>query len=179
MASSSLLNSLNVDKLVVNRLQAQSIRSNNISSLTPSYLYSLVFTNATFDRFNDGGTLKITKLNTESIIEFSDRPFRQSNNNFSFSDFINLFKITSDNSFNVDPPNGVLVHGEEQRTYKITYKSGSENEAEFDLTLLKGESHNLTRVSGKMSLFVDGNTSAPARRMSIEKSAWIESDRSD
>ena len=162
MASSSILNSLNVNKLTVNRLHALSIRSNNISSLTPSYLYSLVFTNATFDRSHNGGTLTISGVDTESIIEFSDRPFRQSNNNFSFSDFINLFKIISDNSFNVDPPNGVLLYNGEQRTYKITYKSGSENEAEFDLTLLPGESHDLTTVSGKMSLFVD-NESKPNR----------------
>ena len=42
-SSNSLLNNRSFNKLAVNRLDAQKIRSNNISSYTPSYLFSAVF----------------------------------------------------------------------------------------------------------------------------------------
>ena len=41
MASSSLLSNKIFNKLEVNRLEALAIRSDNISSLTPSYLFLL------------------------------------------------------------------------------------------------------------------------------------------
>ena len=155
MTSRSILPSKYFDKLQVNRLQAHDIKSDNIIPESPSYLFSAVFNNATFDRNGTGGTLTITKDNTESIIQFSDRPFRQTQN-INFETFISLFDTTGNNSFEEDPPNGVLTHDEEQRTYVIRLLNNDNDKATFSLELLPGESHNLNTVSGRMNLFVDG-----------------------
>ena len=49
----------------------------------------------------------------------------------------------------------VLVHNEEQRTYIMRLSSQSNNQVVFTLELLPGETHDLTTVTGRMSLFVD------------------------
>ena len=152
--SNSLLDNRLFNKLQVNRLDAQSIRSDNISGQTPSYLFSAAFNNATFNRNDTGGTLTITKDNTESVIKFSDRPFRQTDN-ISFNEFASLFNTSGNNSFEEDPPNGVLTHDEEQRTYIIRLLNNNIDSATFSLELLPGESHNLTTIEGRMNLFVD------------------------
>ena len=157
MSSSSLLASKYFDKLQVNRLKAIDIKSDNIYPESPSYLFSAVFNNAQFDRNNTGGTLRFTKDDIQSVIQFSDRPFRQTQN-ITYEDFVSLF-----NAFAEDPPNAVLVHSEEQRTYKVVLSSSTENEAVFDLELLPGEIHNLSSVSGRMNLFVDESIVTAAR----------------
>ena len=166
MASNSLLPNKYFDKLAVNRLQAaEGIRSNNIESLTPSYLFSLVF-EGTFERNNEGGILTIPKNTFESGIKFTDRPFRQTNDTFTLEEFTSLFRITTGyDSFEEDPPNGVLVHGKEQQTYEITlinesYESGNEY-SKFNLKLLPGENHDFTTVTGRMSFFVDNSPPVP------------------
>ena len=154
MTSSSLLPSKYFDKLQVNRLKANDIKSDNIYPERPSYLFSAVFNNATFDRNESGGILTITKNDIESIIQFSDRPFRQTQN-IDFDIFISLFEVTGNNSFEEDPPNGVLTHSEEQRTYIIRLLNSENDKATFSLELLPGETHNLNSVQGRMNLFVD------------------------
>ena len=154
MSSSSLLPSKYFDKLQVNRLKANDIKSDNIIPTSPSYLFSAVFNNAIFDRNNTGGTLTITKDGTESIIQFSDRPFRKTEN-INFDSFVSLFSAPGNNSFEEDPPNGVLTHDEEQRTYIITLLNSDTDSAIFSLELLPGETHNLNTISGRMNLFVD------------------------
>jgi len=155
MASSSLLPNKQFNKLKVNRLDAQQIKSDSILPTTPSYLFSAIFNNSTFERTNTGGTLTVTDTDTESIIQFSDRPFRQTSN-ISFDAFVSLFKVsTGDNTFNEDPPNGVLTHSEEQRTYKITLLNYDLGSATFNLDLLPDETHNLNTITGRMNLFVD------------------------
>ena len=163
MASKSLLSSNYFDKLAVNRLQAAGgIRSDNVESLTPSYLYSLVF-DGTFERNSQGGILTIPMNKFESGIKFTDRPFRQTDNTFTLEEFTSLFRITTGyDTFEEDPPNGVLVHGKEQKTYEITlidesYEPGNEY-YKFNLKLLPGKSHDLTTVTGRMSFFVDSDT---------------------
>ena len=74
-----------------------------------------------------------------------------------FQSFISLFEILGINSFEEDPPNEVLLHSEEQRTYIIRLLNSDTDSATFSLELLPGESHNLNTVSGRMSLFVDGD----------------------
>ena len=161
MASSRILSSKAVNKLQVNRLDAQAIRSDNIIPQNPSYLFSAVFNNGNFTRDSTGGTLTFTRSDVHSIIQFSDRPFRQTDN-IDFESFVSLFGISDSgsNTFAQDPPNGVLVHEEEQRTYIIRLLNSDTDSATFSLELLPGESHNLTDVNGRMSLFVDdsGNT---------------------
>ena len=56
MASSSLLPSKYFDKLQVNRLKANEIKSDNIYPDVPSYLFSAIFNTATFERNQTGGT---------------------------------------------------------------------------------------------------------------------------
>ena len=149
MASSRILSSKAVDKLQVNRLDAQAIRSDNIRSLFPSFLYSLNFAGE-FNRTPDGGVLTINANEVKSIIKFTDRPFRQSEM-ITFYEFVRLFIGT----FERDPPNGVLVHNEEQRSYVITLNDFTQDIANFNLKLLSGEFHNLSTVNGTMNLFVD------------------------
>uniref|UniRef100_A0A6C0LEK2 Uncharacterized protein n=1 Tax=viral metagenome TaxID=1070528 RepID=A0A6C0LEK2_9ZZZZ len=161
MASSSLLPSKYFDKLHVNRLKANEIKSDNISPESPSYLFSAVFNNALFERNQTGGTLTINKSDTEPIIQFSDRPFRQTSN-IDFETFVSLYDTSGMNSFEEDPPNGVLTHSENQTTYIIRL-SNINNEktiATFNLELLPNETHNLSDVSGRMNLFVDNVTKA-------------------
>ena len=155
MASHSLLSNKIYNKLQVNRLDALAIRSDNISSLTPSYLYSAVFT-GNFTRDSTGGTLTFTNNNLDSVIQFSDRPFRQTDN-ITFLQFVSLFGISESgsNTFAEDPPNAVLVHDEEQRTYIVRLASSDTNSVTFNLELLPGEMHNLDDVNGRMSFFVD------------------------
>lgn len=156
MASSRILSSKAVNKLQVNRLDAQAIRSDDIIPQSPSYLFSAVFNNGNFTRDSSGGTLTFTRNDIDSIIEFSDRPFRQTDN-IDYETFISLFDISDSgsNTFAQDPPNGVLVHEEEQRTYIIRLLNSDTDSATFSLELLPGESHNLSTVSGRLSLFVD------------------------
>ena len=160
MTSRSILNSFYFDKLLVNRLQANSILSNNISSLTPSFLFSVLFT-GNFSPNSNGGTLTFSQTDVDSIIQFSDRPFRQTKY-ITFSQFVSLFlnsKIGS-NTFSKDPPNVVLVHNQEQRTYILKLATSNSNSVTFNLELLPGEEHNLEDINGKMSLFVDDETAA-------------------
>lgn len=118
MSSHSLVSNRYFDKLSVNNLEAQKIRSDNISSLTPSYIFSVVLSNATFDRTETGGTIIFIKSDVKSIIEFTDRPFRKTND-ISIDEFIDLFtSVTGMDNFTEDPPNIVLYHVEEQRVYK-------------------------------------------------------------
>ena len=156
MASNSLLPNKYDDKLAVNRLQAVGgIRTNNIESLTPSYLYSLVF-EGIFERNSEYGILTIPKNKYESGIAFTDRPFRQSDNTFTLEEFTSLFTITADyDTFEQDPPNGVLVHNEKQQTYEIRLIEKTFEYSKFNLKLLPKESHDLNTVTGRMSFFVD------------------------
>ena len=107
-----------------------------------------------FNRNSNDGELIINENNVKSIIQFSDRPFRQTTT-ISFNQFINLFSGT----FERDPPNGVLVNNEEQRSYIITLNNFTQNEATFNLSLLPGETHNISNLNGVMNLFVDADGS--------------------
>ena len=155
--SNSLLDNRSFNKLAVNRLDAQAIRSNNIqpASESISYLFSVLLENGTFQRNNTGGTLTFD-LNNENndVIEFSDRPFRQTDK-ISIKSFVDLFTLGDSNSFEEDPPNIVVAHSEEQRTYVMKLSSQNNNQVVFTLELLPGETHDLTTVTGRMSLFVD------------------------
>ena len=167
MSSSGLLPSYNFNKLQVNDLQTKftsDVKTKDETSIFPQYLYSLVADNSTFtpNLSDNTATLKINKSDTH-IIEFTDRPFRQTINNFPFEDFISLFEVTTLNSFNVDPPNGVLIIGEQQATYEVTLKSADTESATFNLNLKVFENETNvfgnSPITGKITLFVDSNNS--------------------
>ena len=153
----------NIQTNLINTIK--NAQNNIITSIsqTPSYLYSLVLPNATFERNSNGGILSFDRFTEDySIIQFSDRPFRESKN-ITMSEFINLFKTSGINSFQEDPPNGVLLHDEEQRTYSIKLFENNLNELDvvkFRLDLLQGQTHNLRKITGHMSFFVDSGSDA-------------------
>jgi len=180
MASSRNLDSRYFDKLVVNRLEALAIKSTSTSDSSgpvgpvgpvgPSFLFSLLLKDATFIPTNNGGTLTfdLPLHSNDNVIMFSDRPFRQTSL-ISFNEFISAFTTdNSNNSFEKDPPNAVLVHSEEQRTYIVRYSSKDSSTdlstdlstdsktVTFNLELLPGENNGSVGViSGRMNLFVD------------------------
>ena len=153
----------NIQTNLINTIK--NAQNNIITSIsqTPSYLYSLVLPNATFERNSNGGILSFDRFTEDySIIQFSDRPFRESKN-ITMSEFINLFKTSGINSFQEDPPNGVLLHDEEQRTYSIKLFENNLNELDvvkFHLNLLPGQTHNLNNITGRISFFVDDGSDA-------------------
>ena len=160
--SNSLLDNRLFNNLVVNRLSAQKIRSDNVESLTPSYLFSGIFTNSNFTPIGNNGTLVIDKSTNPSIIRFSDRPFRQSKR-ISLDDFIQLFSPdeSGSNTFNEDPPNAVLSHNDEQQTFIITSISDDNvnGTVTFNLSLLPNETHIFPQLNNTtLDLFVDSYT---------------------
>ena len=156
MSSSCILPNKYFNKLQVNYLKANDIKSYNILQQSPSYLFSAVFNNATFERNQTGGTLIINNNDIESIIKFTDRPLRQTEY-IDFQTFISFFHTPGIDSFEHDPPNGVLTNSKEQKTYIITLLNKNEElqTTTFNLQLLPGETHNLTTLQGRMNLFVD------------------------
>ena len=158
MVSSGLLDNRYFDKLNINRLQAQEIKTDKIYPPKPSYLFSVVLKDATFYRTESGGTLTFTfDNNTETVIKFSDRPLRKTEE-ISLFEFISYFERTSGNdTFKEDPPNAVITHKEEQKTYivKLVKNDIINNIVEFNLELLPGETHNLNTVTGQINMFVD------------------------
>jgi len=176
MASSRILDSRYFDNISANRLEALSIKSDNIKNGTsssgpvgpvgpvgPSFLFSLLLKEATFTPNTTGGTLTfdLPLHSGDNVIMFSDRPFRQTSF-ISFTEFITYFTSdNSNNSFEKDPPNAVLVHSEEQRTYIVRYSSKDSTTVTFNLELLAGETNvSLEVISGRMNLFVDSLTNA-------------------
>ena len=158
MPSSSILPSKYFNRLNVNRLQAQNSYIINDDKI--SFLYSLVFKSATFTKNNTGGTLTFSSTDVDSVIQFTDRPFRQTGT-ISIDNFIDLFSIVGNNSFKVDPPNGVLVSSEEQKTYELKTVTGPDSNGKYtiELELIDGESNvGLGVLSGRFSLFVDDST---------------------
>ena len=156
MSSSSTLPNKYFNRLQVNRLQANN--SYVINDDIKSFLYSLLLKSATFIKNNTGGILTFSSADVDSVIQFTDRPLRQSKL-ITIDDFIDLFSILGTNSFKVDPPNGVLVSDEEQKTYELkTASSDGNGKYTIELLLIDGESHvSLSEVSGRFSLFVDSN----------------------
>lgn len=134
--SSSLLDNRYMKQLVVNRLDAQTIRSENIND-GPNFMFSLICNNALIENSsNNELILTLNKSNT-NITKFTDRPIRISENNYSFDTFSALFYLDKEfNSFESDPPNGVISDGINQQTFVFTHElhESFEND-EIDSTL--------------------------------------------
>ncbi len=119
--SSSLLHNRYMKQLVVNRLDAQTIRSQNIND-GPDFIFSLICNNALIENNNNELILTLNKTNT-NITKFSNRPVRISDNNYSFDTFSALFYLDKEfNSFESDPPNGVISDGINQQTFVFTHE---------------------------------------------------------
>lgn len=119
MASSRIVNNYKFNKLEAIRLDTvnpNGIRANTIGSITPNYLYSIL-ANCNFIPTNNGGLLEIFNKDS-SIIEFTDRPFRQTYK-ISLADFIIIFNenFTLKNKY----PNAVLINDGKQETFVVSY----------------------------------------------------------
>ena len=155
MASSSNLPSKFFNSIYINRLQALNSKVSNFNDPTPNFLFSILFNDATLNKHPDKATLSFTSSNISSIIQFTDRPLRQSKT-ISSEDFLSLFNVDNSgfNSFAEDPPNGVLVHNKEQKTYEIKSIKRDGSEIKFEM-LYVSETGQLGEFSGKMSFFID------------------------
>ena len=141
MASSRTINSYKFNKLQTIRLDSANpngIRANTIGNITPNYLYSVKST-GTFTPTTEGGLLEIFDKDL-SIIEFTDRPFRQTAILDSAA-FYTLFlpNESEENTFNKDPPNVVLIINAIQRTYVMRLNSVTEDSILFNLSLKEFE----------------------------------------
>ena len=155
MTSSSTLPSKFFNNLDLNHLQALNSKVSNFNDPTPSYLFSILINNATLNKLSDKATLTFTTTDVLSIIKFTDRPLRQTST-ITLDDFTNLFIPDNSgfNSFSEDPPNGVLVNKNEQKTYELKSVAYDGENMVFEL-LYVGASGELVEFSGKMSFFVD------------------------
>ena len=161
--SNRLLSNRYFNKLQVNRLQANSILSNNIQPKQISYLYSILSNNSIINVNNELNYLTITiKRDHTNIIQFSDRPFRQSNDNFNFYLFAFLFlPNNSTDSFFLDPPNAVLTSNNIQQTYKVYLNGINGINTDTDtikLKLIPLENNSIKHINNEstdISLFVD------------------------
>ena len=160
--SNSLLNNKYLNKLDVNRLQVNQLKANEvlpkIDSETKSYLYSAILNNAEFNKIENGDynaelTINLTN-HTQEIIQFTDRPFRQSSK-INIQQFVQLFLVKEPNSFEEQPPNIVLIFNNIQKSYTMSFASELNNKVVFNLKLLNGEEHTQDNFIGTINVFVD------------------------
>lgn len=134
MASSSLLPNYALNKLATPRLDVVNPDpSTNIEGLTPNYLYSIVTKLIINNQNLNQGQFIFNKSDLQ-IIEFTDRPFRQSGP-FNTQDFIDLFK--NGNTFETDPPNAVLTFPKQDgvtSSEQIVVEMSLENETDTTVT---------------------------------------------
>ena len=173
MSSSSLLPSKYYDKLQVNRLKANAIKSDNISPETPEYLFSLTDKQGLYQN----NIITINK-DTLDLIVFTDRPLRYQNqvNGKNAKDLIEeLFSENTSNSFTEDPPNLTLVTKDGQNAYQVEkFEIINNNQLQFMVSPLRNEisnivSSDLPEIEGNVTMFIDnillslGNLLAPLR----------------
>jgi hypothetical protein len=173
MSSSSNLYSKYFNKLDVNRLQANQIKS------LKSFLFSSIFSNSSIDII-DSFTLHLTLSNSDflSCIQFTDRPLRQYHK-INFSSFISFFDKGS--SFSNIPPNGVLSFNNFQQSFEFSLLNFDNDTAVFKLTTLKELKNKNKRETtdklqngntGSLSIFIDSvvntNISASIPQASID-----------
>ena len=162
----SQANKIVANDILADKINADYVKANEIKDNDPSYLFSIVLfpehsEHVTFIKRPTGGTFKFSKSlfdvgSNSSIIQFTDRPLRQTGT-ITLDKFVDLFlsRFGDDNSFELVPPNVVLVHNTEQRTYTISLGNHDNSNVQFELELLGNEIHNdLETLRGQMNLFV-------------------------
>lgn len=162
--SNSLLNNKYLNKLDVNRLQVNQLKANEvlpkIDSETKSYLFSAILNNVKFKKIenkNHNAKLIINlSVQTQEVIQFTDRPFTQSNK-ITIQQFVQLFLLREPDSFKEIPPNVVLSFNNTQKSYTMSLANffAKENKVVFNLKLLTGEEHTQDNFTGTINMFVD------------------------
>ena len=190
MASSSLLPNYALNKLVTPRLDVVNPEpSTNIEGLSPSYLYSIVskiniLNNFKIDSQNDNIAIISFNKSDLQIIEFTDRPFRQTGP-FDTHNFIDLFK--NGKTFEKVPPNAVFTIPKQgglnsllELVVELSLRSQTDTTVTFNLNVsdFSGIDKSLFNGSGyfgteiiNVSMFVDSNTSQNNAMISNEDRA--------
>ena len=172
MPANSLLKNKYFDKLSLNRLKVNSLKVNklfekkhNCSCKSISYLYSLNLQKASWN--SETNELTFSKNDALSLLRFTDRPY-QFDKLFKDSDAVKhldiLFRSNPNgiNSFEKNPPNGVLVAPEGQQAYNIKLQSvDDDGKVKLILDLFRDTEGNYVSqlesfTDQKVSLFIDG-----------------------
>jgi len=153
--SSTILSDLFVNRLYVNRLKAVALNP------TITYLFSLILHDSSFDENSNILTLRINNDN-DSMITFTDRPIKNFNINKNIVEDLKFLFNTI--SFQNDPPNGVIIHNNNQYPYQLILNNIYDNIIEFKCNPLKDNVQNiydlLTNYNNeKISIFIDNSTS--------------------
>lgn len=156
--SNSLLSNKYFNKLYVNRLRAITLKYNSKKDENPELLFSIVINNSSYNENSKILSLSIQE-NTDSMITFTDRPFRDYNvDNNIINTLQMLFSTIS--SFNSDPPNGIIILEDKQYPYTFELNNIYNNIVEFKLIPLKDNKQNIyislnSYNSKKVSIFLD------------------------
>ena len=173
MPANSLLKNKYFDKLSLNRLKVNSLKVNKLfekkhncscKKSGKSYLFSLDLQKASWN--SETNELTFSKSDALSLLRFTDRPY-QFDKLFKDSDAVKhldiLFRSNPNgiNSFERNPPNGVLVAQEGQQAYNIKLQSVDNNgNVKLILDLFRDIDGNYVSqlesfVDQKVSLFID------------------------
>ena len=171
MPANSLLKNKYFDKLSLNRLKVNSLKVNKLfekkhdcSCKSISYLFSLDLQKASWN--SETNELTFSKNDALSLLRFTDRPYKF-DKLFKDSDAVEyldiLFRSNPNgiNSFEKDPPNGVLVAPEGQQAYNIKLRSVDDNgNVKLVLDLFRELNGNYVSqlesfTDQKVSLFID------------------------
>ena len=171
MPANSLLKNKYFDKLSLNRLKVNNLKVNKLfekkhdcSCKSISYLFSLDLQKASWN--SETNELTFSKSDALSLLRFTDRPY-QFDKIFKDSDAVEyldiLFRSNQNgiNSFEKDPPNGVLVAPEGQQAYNIKLQSvDDDGNVKLVLDLFKDTNGNYVSqlesfTDQKVSLFID------------------------
>lgn len=172
--ANALLKNVAFNKAIFNKLSAVTINAKNIKSNNnqKSYLFSLDVLEASWD----GSTLTFNKKtlsndNNISLIRFTSRPYRFDKHivGEEAEIYINqLFTENSEgfNSFEKDPPNGVLVVNKEnlnslkrrQEAFEIKMRTVSNGKISMILNLLENQNNIEPFTNQPISLFIDNYT---------------------
>ena len=175
MPANSLLKNKYFDKLSLNRLKVNSLKVNKLfenkhdcSCKSLSYLFSLDLQKASWN--SETNELTFSKSDALSLLRFTDRPYQydtmyKDSDAVEYLDFLFRSNPNGINSFEKDPPNGVLVAPEGQQAYNIKLQSvDDDGNVKLTLDLFRDSDDNYVSqlesfTDQKVSLFIDTCTS--------------------
>ena len=160
------INKLSAIAIKANTIKANTIKANNKSE--KSSLYSLDILEASWD----GSVLTFNRKtqsgdNNISLIRFTDRPFRFDKHFVGeeaepLLDFIFLDNSEGFNSFEKDPPNGVLVLSDDsnslkgkQEAFEIKMRTVANGKISMILNLLQNQNNISSFENKHITLFID------------------------
>ncbi len=179
MPANSLLKNKYFDKLSLNRLKVNSLKVNKLfekkhdcSCKSVSYLFSLVLQKASWN--SETNELTFSKSDALSLLRFTDRPYQYDTmyKDYDAVKYLDILFISNPNginSFEKDPPNGVLVAPEGQQAYNIKLQSvDDDGNVKLVLDLFRDTDGNYVSqlesfTDQKVSLFIDSIDSTQSK----------------